>query len=81
MKIQEQFSKRPASMLDVIPPDVMVGSKVSEGGVKVTFHQTPGSDGRTLSMDMTPDEALGLAEDLIDAARAALKDQASTTAG
>jgi hypothetical protein len=72
MRIEEKFNKRTAELIEVQPPSFHAGPNFSALGIKATFFQLPGSDDtRTLSVHMTPDEALLLAENLIAAARRA----------
>lgn len=77
MKIEEKFNKRSAEWLEVQRPVVRTGKFEAGSGVMLTFHLMPGPDSRTLAVDMSPDEALQMAEDMIAAARAAIKKGAS----
>lgn len=69
MKIEEKFNKRGAELLEVQTPTIHVGRYCSDLGMKVTFYRMPGEDGRMIAMHMTPDEALRLAGELIEAVR------------
>lgn len=69
MKIEEKFNKRTADLIEVQPPAINAGPGYSLG-IKLEFFTMPGNDDRrTLSMHMTPAEALEMAEGLISAAR------------
>jgi hypothetical protein len=68
MKIEEKFNKRSAELLEVQKPVIHVGPNHSDEGIKVTFYQMSGEDGRTLAQHMKPDEALEYAQSLIAAA-------------
>lgn len=70
MKIEEKFNKRTAGLVEVQPPSVFTGSVNSALGIRLMFFRVPGSDDQsTLSMHMTPAEALQFAETLVSAAR------------
>ena len=74
MKIEEKFNKRDAKLIEVQQPCVNSGARYALG-IKVEFFTLQGSDDpRTLSMHLTPAEALQLAEELISAARCRLSD-------
>lgn len=69
MKIEEKFNKRHADLIEVQSPSFQYGRHLSHG-IKVQFSVAPwGEDFRTISMHLTPDEALRMAEGLIAAAR------------
>lgn len=78
MKIEEKFNKRSADLIAVQQPSISVGTAFALD-IKLKFFTAPGVDDlRTLSMHMTPYEALQLAESLINAARRSLdRDPAS----
>lgn len=69
MKVEEKFNKRDAKFIVCQSPSVNSGAHYSLG-IKVELFPVYGSyDERTLSMHMTPGEALEFAERLIVAAR------------
>lgn len=68
MKIEEKFNKRSAELIDVQSPSIQYGNHF-DLGIRLQFFTLPGVDDfRTLSMHMTPSEALILAKELIEAA-------------
>jgi len=69
MMIQKKFNKRSADLIEVQPPSMRTGKFHSALGIRAEFFGLPGSDEGTISMHMTPDEALDLAARLIQAAR------------
>lgn len=72
MKIEEKFNKRSADLIAVQQPCITTGAGLALG-IKLEFFTTQEVDDlRTLSMRMTPYEALQLAENLINAARRSL---------
>lgn len=71
MRVEERFNRRSAELIEAQQPLVDSGFAL---GVRARFFTMPGSDdGRTLSVHMTPDEALAFARDLIEAARRRIK--------
>jgi len=72
MKVEEKFNRRAAPLIDCQPAVVDAGAGLALG-VRVRIY--PGNesggvmDGRTLSMHLTPDEALEFAQNLVAAAR------------
>jgi hypothetical protein len=66
MLIEEKFNKRSAELVPVMPPTVRIGRKFNLG-IKVEFY-APHPDQRTISMHLTPDEAMAFASKLMDAA-------------
>ena len=72
MKIEEKFNKRSADLIDVQLPSVRLRPDEAELGIKLEFFTAQGSnDQRTISMHMTPDEALEMMGLLVDAIRRA----------
>lgn len=70
MKVEKQFNKRAAELVEVQPSPVVHCGPQYALGVKVTFIRvTNDVDRSTLAMHLTPDEALGLALQLVEAAR------------
>lgn len=73
VKIEEKFNKRDAKLIAVQPASIHTGAQYALG-IKLEFFTLPSDDDmRTLSMHMTPDEALEMAEGLIAAARRATR--------
>lgn len=71
MKIEEKFNKRTAELIEVQPASIHAGPTHALG-IKLEFFTLPGNaDMRTISMYLTPDEALEMAGGLIAAARRA----------
>lgn len=69
MKIEKQFNKRAAALVDVQPPSVSTRPGLALG-IRLTFNRGPNDlDNSTIAMHLTPDEALALALQLIAAAR------------
>lgn len=72
MKVEEKFNKRVAPLITVQPPLVDASAGLAEG-IRVRLFPSNehggGLDGRTLSMHLTPIEALEFAQNLIAAAR------------
>jgi hypothetical protein len=67
MKIEKQFNKRAAELVEVQSPLIHQGPQYALG-VKVTFVRvTNDIDRSTIAMHMTPDEALGFAVQLLQA--------------
>jgi hypothetical protein len=70
MKIEEKFNKRSADLVEVQMPSVRLRPDQAHLGIKLEFFTIPGADdARTLSMHLTPDEALEMMGLLIDAVR------------
>lgn len=66
MKIEEKFNKRSAEFIEVQPAHISIVAH----SIKLQFFTVPNTnDQRTISMYMTPDEALHFAEKLINSAR------------
>ncbi len=58
MLIEEKFNNRSAKIIEVQPPSITVGPHLSLG-IKMQFFRLPSDDDRsTISMHLTPDEAL-----------------------
>jgi hypothetical protein len=72
MKVEEKFNKRAATLIKVQSPIVDAGAGLAEG-VRIRLYPSNEhggvNDGRTLSMHLTPTEALEFAQNLIAAAR------------
>ncbi|OHV78270.1 hypothetical protein [Rhizobium sp. LCM 4573] len=74
MRVEERFNKKSAPLLECVQPHV-VHRRGFALGIKVEFYQAGDNcDGRTLSVHLTPQEALKMAEDLIAQSRRALSD-------
>jgi hypothetical protein len=74
MKVEEKFNLRDAKLIECQTPFVASGPMYALG-IKVEFFTYPDDDDRrTLSMHLTPHEALKFAEDLLSAARCRLTD-------
>lgn len=72
MKIEEKFNRKHAKLVEVQFPSILTGGGLAEG-IKLTFDRTVNDpDPSRISMHMTPDEALLLAQLLISAARSRL---------
>ena len=68
MRVDEKFNKKSATLLECQQPQVNSGGGLALG-MQIQLFMQPGSDNRTLSIHLTPDEALKLAEDLVREAR------------
>lgn len=69
MRIQEKFNLRDAKLIECQSPFIASGPMYALG-IKVEFFTHPDDDDRrTLSLHLTPQEALKFAEDLLRAAR------------
>lgn len=76
MQIEEKFNRARAAVIDVSSPHV---SLTTEARIKCEFFAAAGlQDPRSLSMFMTPAEALELAEHLVHQARIQLSKSART---
>ena len=78
MKVERNFNKRAAQLIDVQQPHVAHG-KGDPLGIGVTLFTAPAQDNRdevgSLRMHLTPEEALTFGSDLIAEARDRLKAQ------
>ncbi|WP_274644033.1 hypothetical protein [Pseudomonas serbica] len=68
MKAEEKFNRKTAALLECQQPVVDSGGGLALG-VRVRVFELPGREAKTLSLHLTPDEALRLAEDLVREAR------------
>ncbi|WP_338924416.1 hypothetical protein V0M98_32905 (plasmid) [Pseudomonas silesiensis] len=68
MKAEEKFNRKTANLLECQQPIVDSGGGLALG-VRVRVFMVPGPDCKTLSLHLTPDEALRMAEDLVREAR------------
>ena len=71
MKAEEKFNKKSAVLLECQAPEVHSGPPLPLG-VRIRVYTLPGPDARSLSLNLSPVEALKLAEDLVREARSAL---------
>jgi hypothetical protein len=69
VKVEEKFNRRDAKLIEVQMPSINTGPQCALG-IRAEFFTMPeDEDRRTLSVHLSPDEALELAEGLISAAR------------
>lgn len=68
MRVEEKFNKRAADLVECQQPHVTSGACFTLG-IKLECVPVDYTDGRTLSIHLTPDEALSLARELIAAAQ------------
>ena len=68
MRVEEKFNKRAADLVECQSMHVSSGAFLALG-VKIACFPVDHTDGRTLSIHLTPDEALTLARELIGAAQ------------
>lgn len=69
MKVEEKFNSRSAKLIDVQYPSIRSGPRY-ECGMVVEFFTKPGDDNpRSLTVHLTPGDALAMAVDLIAHAR------------
>ncbi|WP_454056859.1 hypothetical protein [Cupriavidus sp. Marseille-Q8015] len=73
MQIEEKFNRRSADLIEVQQPTVRTRRQDAPQGLSLQFFTARNSDDlRTLTMHMTPMEALELAERIVAGARQAL---------
>lgn len=68
MRAEEKFNRKSANLLECQQPIVDSGGGMALG-VRVRVFMVPGPEAKNISLHLTPDEALRLAEDLIREAR------------